>query len=301
MAAPDNPASMDETIEILPGVAPLAERYDGFVLDLWGVIHDGVRPYPGAVDSLRRLKARGKRLILLSNAPRRAAAVIEAMTAMGIPRDHYDDVLSSGEAAWHALRDRTDRWHARLGRRCFHLGPPRDKGMLVGLDIEPALRPGAADFILATGVDRDEETLADYEAVLAEGAAARVPLVCANPDLEVIRGGRRMICAGLLAARYEELGGPVAYHGKPHAPVYRACQAMMGGLPAERVAAVGDSLRTDIAGGRAAGLDTVLVTGGIHADEWQLKPGQPPDPALLLAACRRQGSVPTAAIPAFIW
>jgi len=292
---------MTETIEILPGVAPLADRYDGFVLDLWGVIHDGVRPYPGAVDSLQRLKSRGKRLILLSNAPRRAASVIDAMTAMGIPRDHYDDVLSSGEATWHALHDRTDAWHARLGRRCFHLGPPRDKGMLVGLDIDPAPRPAEADFILATGVDRDEETLDDYAAVLAEGAAARVPFVCANPDLEVIRGGKRMICAGLLAARYAELGGPVAYHGKPHAPVYRTCQTMMGGLPAERVVAVGDSLRTDIAGGRAAGLDTVLVTGGIHAEEWQLEPGQAPDAAHLLEACRRQGNVPKAAMAAFAW
>lgn len=173
--------------------------------------------------------------------------------------------------------------------------------MLVGLDIDPAARPGEADFILATGVDRDEETLADYEAVLAEGAAARVPFVCANPDLEVIRGGKRMICAGLLAARYEELGGPVAYHGKPHAPVYRACQTMMGGLPAERIVAVGDSLRTDIAGGRAAGLDTVLVTGGIHADEWGLQPGQIPAQHRLIEACRRQGNVPKAAMAAFTW
>lgn len=292
---------MPDTIAILPGVAKLAERYDGFVLDLWGVIHDGVRPYPGAVDTLARLKARGKRLVLLSNAPRRASAVIDAMTAMGIPRGHYDDVLSSGEAAWHALRDKTDPWHARLGRRCFHLGPERDKGMLAGLDIDNAARPREADFILATGVDRDDETLADYEHVLAEGAGARVPFVCANPDLEVIRGGRRMICAGLLAARYEELGGAVAYHGKPHAPIYRDCLAMMGGLVPRAVVAVGDSLRTDIAGGRAAGLDTVLVTGGIHADELGLEPGEAPDAEHLLAACRRQGNVPTAALPAFAW
>lgn len=286
---------------MLAGVSALAPDYDGFVLDLWGVIHDGIEPYPGVLDCLARLRAAGKATVLLSNAPRRATAVIEAMEAMGIPRACYDEVLSSGEAAWHALARRDDPWHAALGRRCHLIGAARDRNMLDGLDIEEAARPGAADFILNTGIARDEETVADHEAALAEGAAAGVPMVCANPDLEVIRGGRRVICAGLLAARYEALGGQVRYHGKPHPPVYRQCLAMLGVADRARVVAIGDSLRTDIAGARGAGIDSVLVTGGIHAEELGVAHGQEADPAALAAACRAAGEAPVAALAAFVW
>ncbi len=293
--------SASARIRLLNGVAELAGDYDGYVLDLWGVIHDGIRPYRGAADCLRRLKERGARVVLLSNAPRRAEAVIAGMTAMGIPRALYDHVLSSGEATWLALKSRTDPWHARLGSRCLHLGPERDKGILDGLDLVPAATPAAADFILNTGVDRDEETVGDYEAILADGVRLGRPMVCANPDLEVIRGGRRVICAGSLAARYAALGGEVVYHGKPHGAIYRLCHALIDGVDRRRVIAIGDSLRTDIAGGQGAGFDTVLVTGGIHAEELGLASGARPDPTLLYEACRRAGHIPNAALAAFVW
>ena len=286
---------------MLGGISALAPDYDGFVLDLWGVVHDGIEPYPGALDCLARLRAAGKATVLLSNAPRRAAVVIEAMAAMGIPRDCYGAVLSSGEATWHALRYRADPWHAALGRRFHLIGGAGDRGLLDGLDIEEAARAGAADFILNIGVVGDDETVAIYESALAEGAAAGVPMVCANPDLEVIRGGRRVVCAGLLAARYQALGGHVRYHGKPHAPVYRECLAMLGVADRARVVAIGDSLRTDIAGARGAGIDSVLVTGGIHGDELGVAHGEEADAAAVTAACRKAGEAPVAAVPAFVW
>ena len=199
------------------------------------------------------------------------------------------------------MRRRDDPWHAALGRRCHLIGGDADRDLLDGLEVEEIARPAAADFILNIGVIGDDETVADYESVLAEGAAAGVPMVCANPDLEVIRGGRRVVCAGLLAARYEALGGRVHYHGKPHPPVYAECLRILGLAERVRVVAIGDSLRTDIAGARAAGIDSVLVTGGIHAEALGVTHGEEADPAAVTAACREAGEAPVAAIPAFVW
>ncbi len=289
-------------IPFYPGIAPIAPRYDGFVLDLWGVIHDGVTPYPGVADTLRHLKALGKRVILLSNAPRRAAEIVNAMARkMGIGRELYDELISSGEAAYWAMRKREEPFFAHLGHACYLMGPPRDHGMLDGLELHRVERMEEAEFILATGVDWDDDKLDIYEPALAVGARRGLPMVCANPDLEVIRGGRRIICAGTLGKRYEELGGSVRYYGKPHLPIYEIRFAHMGIADRARIVAVGDSLRTDIAGAEAAGIASVLVTGGLHAAELGIAHGDHPDPQALAQACARAGHIPTAAIPAFVW
>ena len=302
MSPPDAPQpSGVGTVRLLGGVRELAALYDGFVLDLWGVVHDGITAYPGVVTCLERLAAAGKRTVLLSNAPRRAAGVVAGMTRMGIPRACYGAVCSSGEATWQALLLRDDPWMAALGRRCLHIGPARDKAMTDGLDLLRVACAEDADFILNTGVEWDDETVADYEAVMAAGAGRRLPMVCANPDLEVIRGGRRVVCAGLLAARYEELGGEVRYFGKPHPPIYDTCLRELGIANPSRIVAIGDSLRTDIAGAHGAGLEAVLVTGGIHAEELGIVPGATADAAHLAEACRRAGHVPLAALPALVW
>ncbi len=292
------------TVKLLPGISALSGDYDDFILDLWGVVHDGVTPYPGAVDCLRKLREAGKGVVMLSNAPRRAQTVIERMEEMDIGRALYDHVVSSGELAYRALKKRDDPWHARLGRKCFHVGPARDIGILEGLDLEMVSTPEEAGFVLNTGPWRDEEKLEDYDRVLGLCAGRGLAMVCANPDLEVIRGGKRIICAGALAAHYETLGGDVYYHGKPHAPAYEACLALLAmGRESDgrRVLGVGDSLRTDIAGAEAAGLDSVLVTSGIHARELGLDFAEQPDPVRLSETCRRAGHLPVAAITAFIW
>jgi HAD superfamily hydrolase (TIGR01459 family) len=289
-------------IPFYPGIAPFAARYDGFVLDLWGVIHDGISPYPGVADTLGRLKRLQKRVILLSNAPRRAAEIVSAMARkMGIGPELYDELISSGEAAYWALRRRDEPFFANLGRKCYLMGPTRDHGMLGGLDLHRVERMEEAEFILATGVDWDDDKLDIYEPALAVGARKRLPMICANPDLVVIRGGKRVLCAGTLARRYEELGGGVRYFGKPYPPIYELCFAHMGIAERARIVAVGDSLRTDIAGAEAAGIAAVLVTGGIHAEELGIAYGEHPDPQALAEACARAGHIPIAAIPAFVW
>ena len=292
------------TVRLLPGISALCGDYDDFILDLWGVVHDGVTPYPGALDCLRRMSEAGKGVVMLSNAPRRAGTVIERMEEMGIDRGLYDQVVSSGELAYRALKKRDDPWHARLGRKCLHVGPARDDSILDGLDLEMVSAPEEAGFVLLTGPWRDDENREDYERVLDLCAGRGLAMVCANPDLEVIRGGKRIVCAGTLAAHYETLGGDVYYHGKPHAPAYEACLKLFGARReggGRRVLAVGDTLRTDIAGAEAAGLDSVLVTSGIHAEELGLDFTEQPDPVRLSEVCRCAGHLPVAAIPAFIW
>jgi HAD superfamily hydrolase (TIGR01459 family) len=289
------------TLHVFSGIRDIAARYDGIVLDLWGVVHDGRDPYPGAVDCLKALRAAGRRVILLSNAPRRSETVVEQMEAMHITRDLYDDALSSGELAYRAVTGRADAFHAGLGRRVIHIGPERDRGLLEDMHLDRVTEVADADFIFNTGPWEDDETVADYEPLLFAAAKRRLPMVCANPDLEVIRAGKRIICAGALARRYEELGAPVAYHGKPFPEAYKGAMAAMGIADRSRVVAIGDSLLTDIKGGVGAGLDTVLVTSGIHGAELGVRYGEHADPARVEAAGRREGAMPIGIVPALIW
>jgi HAD superfamily hydrolase (TIGR01459 family) len=285
----------------IPGLSPVIDRYDGLILDLWGVIHDGQAPYPGVPECLERLAMAGKTVCLLSNAPRRATSVIARLEELGIGRGLYRHIMTSGEATHDALRDRADPWHAALGRRLFHIGPVRDIDVYQGLDYSVASSPEEADFVVNTGIDDFSETLADYEPVLQACAKRRLPMICANPDLVVMVGTDMVICAGALALRYEEMGCPVFWHGKPHAPVYDRCLKLMGIADKRRILAVGDSLRTDVAGANAAGIDVALVTGGIHREELGGAWGTDADPVRLNAAVEASGHRPTIAIPSLRW
>ena len=292
---------MATEIPILPGIAAIADRYDGYIIDLWGVVHNGRRPYAGVVDCLERLRRADKSECLLSNAPRRVAGIVQRLSEIGAPPDCYDHVMSSGEATFEALRDRPDGFHAALGQRCPHIGPPRDNSVYDGLDIDIVDDPAAADFVLNTGNHEYTDTVADYEGLLAAAAGYDLPMVCANPDLVVVVGDTIAICAGTLAARYEQLGGRVAYHGKPYPSVYARCFEMLTGIDRARIVAVGDSFRTDIAGANATGIDSVLAAGGIHADELAATPGGPPDSVRVADAAARNGHRPTAAVAGLVW
>ncbi len=273
------------------GFSSLAGDYDGFIVDLWGVVHDGVKPYPGVLDCLAQLKAAGKPVVFLSNAPRRPASVAHALTAMGINPDLYTGIMSSGEAVYQELRDQTPEF-AALGQTFYHLGPDRDRDLFDTLPLTQAGSPAGAKFLLNTGPDDllGPHDIAPYLPVLDASLRAGLTMVCANPDLEVIRDGKRIICAGLLAAYYAENGGHVIQRGKPDPAIYTPTLAMLG-TTRERTLAIGDSLRTDIAGAQAAGIDACWVLSGIHA----LHPGDAPAEAEVL------GLHPRAILPAFTW
>ncbi|NHO31438.1 TIGR01459 family HAD-type hydrolase [Acetobacter fallax] len=290
-------------MEVLSGVSALADRYDGYVVDLWGTVHDGVAPYPGAVDCLKALRAAGKRVVLLSNAPRPAKVVQAQLAGMGVDGTLYDGLMTSGELTWRLLSSRDNKavykdwpWLEGLGKRVLHIGGEHDLALFEGLGLTLVDHPGDADFVLNTGPDerRGKTDLEPYLEPLAACVVRDLPMVCANPDLEVIRGGVRLICAGLLGKVYEQKDGVVHWIGKPYPAVYQPVLEMLG-VPSERVIGVGDALATDIRGADAAGIAGLWVLGGIH----QEKLGN--DPVLAQEEADGAGLAPVATVPTFVW
>jgi HAD superfamily hydrolase (TIGR01459 family) len=285
----------------IPGIAAVAPRYDGFILDLWGVIHDGVAPMRGAVDCLRALIAGGKRIALLSNAPRRAEDVVRRIAQIGVPSGTYHHVMSSGEEAWQYLRRRDDPFYAALGRRCLHICSDRDLEIRDGLGLDYVDTAEAAEFILNTGPAGWDDTIEDYAPLLRRALACGLPMVCANPDLVVMHGARMALCAGALAQWYETEGGRVRWHGKPYRSVYDRCLALLGIDDRSRILAIGDSLRTDIAGAAGAGLDSLLIAGGIHAEEFGMSGAREPDFARIRAVLAAGSYNPIGFARTFSW
>lgn len=289
------------TFPLIVRIRELAARYDGLIVDLWGVIHDGVAPMPGALHCLRLLKERGKRIVLLSNAPRRSDDVIRRITTLGVPAGLYDDVMSSGEEAWQHLHRRDDSFYAALGRRCLHIGSERDMEIREGLGLDFVENVEEAQFILNTGPAGWEDDIEDYEPVLRAALRCDLPMVCANPDLVVMHGNRLALCAGALAKWYEEAGGRVRWHGKPFRSVYDTCLELLRIKDRARILAVGDSLRTDIAGADGARIDSLLIAGGIHAEEFGMPGAQLPDLARIETALREGHYNPIGVAWSFRW
>ena len=287
------------SVPILSGLAVLAPDYDGYVLDVWGVMHQGGPAYPEALACVRRLREAGKRVAFVSNAPRLSAQVERVLNGKGVDTALYDAVVASGDATRRALADRAHPPFDGLGTRYRLLGPPGSDDVLDGLGFT-ATGIDHADFLLGIGLDDGRDTVEDHEEMLQAAAARDLPMICVNPDLLVIRLGVQEPCAGALAARYEAIGGRVRYYGKPYADVYELALDALG-LPPARVLAVGDGLATDIAGANAAGLDSLLITGGLLADALGLAPGAAPSAHDLDEACRAAGARPSAALTTFIW
>lgn len=288
-------------VQVIGGLRELAPHYDGFILDLWGVIHDGVAPMPGAVDCLRSLMESDKRIILLSNAPRRADDVVRRITRIGVPAGLYHHVMSSGEEAWQHLRRRDDPFYAALGWRCLHIGSERDIEIRHGLDLEFVDTAEEAEFVLNTGPAGWDDRLEDYEPLLQLALDRNLPMICANPDIVVMHGNRLALCAGALAKWYEEAGGRVRWHGKPFRSVYDTCVELLGIDDCSRILAVGDSVRTDIAGAAGAGIDSLLIAGGIHAEEFGTAGDRAPDLERIEAVLRAGAYNPVGVARRFIW
>ncbi|WP_292449848.1 TIGR01459 family HAD-type hydrolase [Mesorhizobium sp.] len=266
---------------------------------IWGVVHDGEIAFPDAISTLDLLKSSGLDVCLLSNSPRRANQVAARLECMGIDPSLYGHIITSGELVFEALGDACDDWHAALGRRYFHLGQPDLAGLLWGLDRIEVDLPRSADFIVNTGTN-GRQTLDDLAMLLDECALLDLPMICANPDLVVVAGDQTVLCAGTLAQRYEVLGGTVRYHGKPHSPAYRHALDLLGHERHE-VLAVGDSLRTDVAGARNEGLDVVFIASGIHRAELGcIKPGEF-QLSRLQELLARQSDIPTFVARHFKW
>jgi HAD superfamily hydrolase (TIGR01459 family) len=249
---------------------PLARDYEALLCDVWGVVHNGLAAFPETCAALEQFRRDGGSVVLISNAPRPGAGVIRMLDRLGVARSAYDRIVTSGDV--------TREFVARRAGHVYHLGPERDRGIFSGLDIQ--FGPiETAEYVVCTGLFDDEtEGPEDYRPLFAQMQARNLMMLCANPDLLVERGERLVYCAGALAELYGSLGGNVLYAGKPHRPIYDealAAVAAVRGTRARRVLAIGDSVRTDLTGALAFGLDCLFVTGGIHAEE--LGPRDNPD------------------------
>jgi HAD superfamily hydrolase (TIGR01459 family) len=284
--------------DFLEHFEPLAKAYDVLLSDVWGVVHNGIAAYGPACEALTRFRARGGTVILLTNAPRPGIAVQRILDRLGVPHDAYDAITSSGDVT----RGIIER---RLGDNVFHLGPERDHSIFTGLDVK--FTPfESADYVVCSGLFDDTiETPDSYRDMLVAMQSRSLFMVCANPDIVVERGDALVYCAGALADAYAGLGGEVLYCGKPHAPIYQVAMATALAargriaVPLERVLAIGDSVRTDLKGAAAFGLDSLFVTSGIHAEEYGGR--DTPDLDALNAVFAAGGVTPKAVMRGLRW
>jgi HAD superfamily hydrolase (TIGR01459 family) len=256
-SSPDLPA-----IPLIPAIAPLAVQTTAWLVDIWGVIHNGVAPFADACAACTRYREVGGVVVLVSNSPRPHDSVAAQLDGIGVPRTSWDAIVTSGDVARSLIA-------LYPGRPILHLGPERDLATFAGFKVK-RVGAGDAEAIVCTGLFDDErETPDDYAATLALCASRGLPMICANPDVTVERGGRIVYCAGAIARAYEAIGGDVEYAGKPYAPIYaltfeRLERLKAGSAEKARLLAIGDGLNTDIAGAAAAGVRSVFVASGVH-------------------------------------
>ena len=276
---------------IIRSLDEIAPGYRVLYCDLWGCLHDGVRALPAAVAALERFKARGGAVALITNSPRPSAGVALQLDSLGAPRSCWDVLVSSGDAAQAAMAA------GLFGRRVYHIGPERDQAFFVGpngrpIDVE-RVPLDEAEGIVCTGLfDDSTETPDDYRATILEGKLRGLRLLCANPDIVVDVGDRRIYCAGAIAEAYAVAGGESFYYGKPHPPIYALARARIeaflgDAVPDDDILCVGDGIATDVLGAMGESLDALFVTGGLAAEETATSPAGGPDPELLAGYPRR--------------
>jgi HAD superfamily hydrolase (TIGR01459 family) len=255
------------TLRFAERLRDLVDNTDVVLSDIWGVVHNGLVAFPEACEALHTFRAQGGTVILITNAPRPADSVQRQLRKLGVADDTYDAIVSSGDLTRHFVA-------GHPGQKVFWIGPERDSSIHRGLDVVHSTLE-QADYIICTGLFDDEtESAENYRDMLLQARERKLTLICANPDIVVERGDRLIYCAGAVAELYRELGGEVIFYGKPHRPIYEraielATERRGHATPPARVLAIGDSVRTDLAGAHAFGIDCLFVTRGIHAEDFE--------------------------------
>jgi HAD superfamily hydrolase (TIGR01459 family) len=289
------------SVRQIAGLSEISDRYDAILCDIWGVLHNGVASFAQASDALVSFRRRGGTVILISNAPRPSPPIARQVLQLGVSRDAFDAVVTSGDVTIGLMEQ-------QVADRVVHIGPERDLTLLDAVAAASGARPKLvsqedAQYVLCTGLRNDEiETLDDYQSELQAMSVRGLAMICANPDIVIHRGDTLIYCAGALARRYEELGGSVVYAGKPYAPIYDRALTLaeqIRGAPIEKpgVLAIGDGMRTDVTGASRAGLDVLFVTGGIHRSLHKETLDSPADPIELQHLYDENAVWPVAAIP----
>jgi HAD superfamily hydrolase (TIGR01459 family) len=282
----------------ISGLSQIATRYDLILCDVWGVVHNGMAHYPGAVAALARFRERGGMVVLITNAPRPASGIERMLRRLEVPQNAYDAIVSSGDVTVSLMLERGDK-------APHHVGPPRDNSLFREV-AERSGRPDprapfeAADYVVCTGLlDDVHDRLGDYDPLLQSMRARQMEFICANPDIVVHSGERLIYCAGAIAERYAALGGPVVQAGKPYPEIYKraiaaAAEACGNADQRPRVLAIGDGLATDLKGAIDAGIDMLFVSSGIHRDRLhpEDRSGIPLDPETLSGLLDEYGLKP---------
>ncbi len=272
--------------QIIASIDEIAPRYEAVFCDVWGVIHNGRAHFPAAAAALQRLRRAGKAVILLTNVPKPRGPIPAQLDRMGFPRDAYDAVITSGDAIRIELAKRAPG-------PMFRIGPYEyDRALWEGLGLIEA-QLADARFVAISGLNRDDETPADYSETLRQAKGRNLDLICANPDIVVQYGDRLIWCAGAIAQDYANMGGRVIMAGKPHAPIYelayRELASIAGhGIDKSRILCIGDGVTTDIAGANAQGHDSLFIAAGIHGES--LKTNAQLDPAKIEAALEAENA-----------
>ncbi len=282
---------------LIPHFSEIAPDYDVLLCDVWGVVHNGVVAFPPACDTLMRARARGAAVIFITNSPRPSEQVGRQLERLHVPRETYDAMVSSGDVTRAVIQE-------RRGQSLCHIGPERDNSVFAGLNVKFAPLE-SCDYVVCSGLDDDDvDTPEDYRDRLEIMLKRGLFMVCGNPDVVVERGDRLVYCAGSIADLYAAMGGEVLYAGKPYRPIYDMAlvkaETSSGKTPAlKRVLAIGDSMRTDLKGAHAFGVDFLFVTSGIHAEE--LGGRERPDSGVLKNALAAAGDMPKAVMRQLVW
>jgi HAD superfamily hydrolase (TIGR01459 family) len=255
-----------KAIERLDGIGPLAERYEIFLLDQFGVLHDGQVPYPGAVEALSALKRAGKTVVLISNSGKRAKPNENRLLKLGFATGSWDHFVSSGEVAWRSFSDMAASGKLRPGTKCLLISRDNDRTAIEGLPFVLTEAGEDAELVLISASEGDRHDLDHYRRLLAPAAARQVRCFCTNPDRIMLTAVGPRFGAGEIADLYESLGGSVTRIGKPYPAIFDAALALAGEPERRGVVCVGDSVEHDIAGGNGVGIATALVLSGILAD-----------------------------------
>lgn len=284
-------------MKFLKGISAIKDCYDAFVTDIWGVLHDGSKAYPGIIDCLLKLRGCKKKVTLLSNSGRRTHIVSSDLCRLGIEPELYTSLVTSGELTHFAFKTNLDSRLQRLGTRYYLFGSEK-YGLTEGLNLQRIDDVTRAEFILAIGVERNPGSTEIYENTLQYFAKRGLIMVCANPDASVNRNGVLGIGPGALAVYYESLGGQVIYFGKPFKAVYNLCLEKLYGISPDRIIVVGDSLKTDIEGANNCGIDNILVGTGVHCQELATIPS---DVQQITTLCHAEDIFPTMIAKGFVW
>jgi HAD superfamily hydrolase (TIGR01459 family) len=249
------------------GFSDISDSYAGVIIDQWGVLHDGEKPYAGVIDCLKELKSRKKYVIILSNSGKRAVENKERLKEIGIGPSLYNDIVTSGEMTWQGLSTQSEGIFRNLGKKCYVISRGGDRSIVDDLDIEVVEDVKDADFLIISGSDAPEKTIEDYEPILKTAVRKQLNALCANPDSRGVMGSRSIMGPGTIARRYQDFGGVVHYIGKPHQPIFKHCLKILQEhdiYPGQTVM-IGDSMSHDILGGTLVNVDTCLVRCGLHA------------------------------------